>query len=162
MSPFNPYTDVAREAQHDYYADEPHERDETPSLEDVAELGPPPPFTRPVAHVYDPIPDWSDLAAKWGRGEVTMSATQHQGRTHDYRDGHRGWGHDITYRPCDRGGRGTRLNASGWGCGIAAGDYILLSNGDADTRYSVHEISYHSNPADMWRATLKFAPRKAC
>jgi hypothetical protein len=73
MSESNPYTDVAREARHDYYADEPHERDETPSREDVAELGPPKPFARPVARVYDPIPDWSDLAAKWGRAATNAS-----------------------------------------------------------------------------------------
>jgi hypothetical protein len=47
MSEFNPYTDVAREAQHDYYADAPHERDETPSREDVAELEGPRPFEVP-------------------------------------------------------------------------------------------------------------------
>lgn len=43
--PFNPYTDVAREAFHDYY-DDPPEPEEMPSPEDVADLAGPPPFTR--------------------------------------------------------------------------------------------------------------------
>jgi hypothetical protein len=55
--------DAARAARDD----DPGPWSDTPSAEDVAELGPPKPFTRPVARVYDPIPDWSDLAAKWGR-----------------------------------------------------------------------------------------------
>lgn len=78
-------------------------------------------------------------------------------KTHDYRDERRCWGHDITYRPTANDG----LAASGWGSGIADGDYVLLSNGDADTRYRVETISYSRDPSDMWRASLSFAPRPA-
>jgi hypothetical protein len=61
--PFNPYTDVAREAFRDY---DP-EPDERPSDDDLAEFRPPKPFTTSRPRTYDPIPDWSDLAEKWGR-----------------------------------------------------------------------------------------------
>lgn len=78
-------------------------------------------------------------------------------KTHDYRNAARAWDHDITYRPAP----GDQMDASGWGHGIAAGDYLLLSNGDSDTRYCVDFITYHRDPPDMWKAVLSFAPRPA-
>jgi len=81
-----------------------------------------------------------------------MSATA---VTHDYRDARRGWGHDLGYEPLP----GDRLRAYGWGEGIKAGDYLLLSNGAGETRYAVDEIRYCRDPVDMWFATLSFAPR---
>jgi hypothetical protein len=74
---------------------------------------------------------------------------------HDYRNSVRGFGHDLAYRPLP----GDRLVATGWGYGLKAGDYILLSNGPDDTRYSISEIEYYSDPPDMWKATFTFAPR---
>lgn len=76
--------------------------------------------------------------------------------THDYRKPRLTWGHNITYRPID-GGR--LLSAQGWGRGLKEGDYILLSNGSADTRYAIGEIDYYMDPKDMWKATLVFDPR---
>lgn len=78
--------------------------------------------------------------------------------THDYTNGKRRWGHDLAYSPIDASG--LRLKASGWGRGIAEGDYILLSNGIDETRYQFESIDYYANPNDMWSATLKFAPRQ--
>lgn len=75
----------------------------------------------------------------------------------DYRDHNRRFGWDLSYAPIG----GNRLRATGWGAGIKAGDYILLSNGDSDTRYRFCSIDYYADPADMWRAVLEFAPRAA-
>lgn len=77
-------------------------------------------------------------------------------RTHDYRRDVRGWGHDITYT-VEKDGK--ILNAQGWGDGLRPGDFILLSNGKDETRYRVKKITYYGDPKDMWKATLKFAPR---
>jgi hypothetical protein len=77
-------------------------------------------------------------------------------RTHDYRDRRRCWGHDITYRPINGG---QTLSAQGWGRGLNEGDYILLSNGSADTRYRIGGVRYSLDPEDMWTATLVFDPR---
>ena len=77
--------------------------------------------------------------------------------THDYRRHNRGWGHDLAYTPIKR----NRLRATGWGRGIKPGDFILLSNGDADTRYQFTTIDYYADPSDMWRAVLSFAPRES-
>jgi len=78
--------------------------------------------------------------------------------THDYTNAHRGFGHDITYRPLDE--KGIRLGATGWGAGLKAGNFVLLSNGNGETRYQVESISYFADPADMWKAVLVFAPRQ--
>jgi len=75
-------------------------------------------------------------------------------RTHDYSK--RYWGHDYIFNPVDGGKRG---QMSGWGEGIKAGDYLILQNGDATTRYQVTHIEYHNDPEDMWIADVKFAPR---
>lgn len=79
-------------------------------------------------------------------------------KTHDYTNAHRGFGHDITYRPIDSLGR--TLHATGWGAGIKKADFILLTNGAGETRYMVDSITYFADPADMWNAQLLFAPRQ--
>lgn len=79
--------------------------------------------------------------------------------THDYTRANRRWGHDLAYSLVDSGGM--RLKASGWGTGISKDDYILLSNGDGETRYQFESITYYGNPHDMWSATLVYAPRNA-
>lgn len=81
--------------------------------------------------------------------------------THDYTDSRRRWGHDLTYHPSENG---LVLSAMGWGRGLVAGDYILLTNkgapgGSSTTRYQIETVRYNRDPADMWRATLRFAPR---
>lgn len=77
--------------------------------------------------------------------------------THDYYS-HRGWGHDYFIDHVEDGG--IRLRGGGWGSGIEEGDFLLLRNGAASTRYRVSRIQYMSDPPDMWFATLDFAPRK--
>lgn len=77
-------------------------------------------------------------------------------RTHDYTE--RSWGHDFTIQRAENGGM--NLGASGWGRGIRAGDFLILPNKDSTTRYEVERITYYHDPPDMWRAGLKFSPRK--
>lgn len=76
--------------------------------------------------------------------------------THDYT--RRCWGHDYTFTPINGG---KRAELTGWGYGIAKGDYLILPNKGCTTCYRVDEISYYSDPPDMWRAKATFAPRQA-
>lgn len=76
-------------------------------------------------------------------------------KTHDYTK--RGLGHDYCFQPVAGGETG---RAIGWGEGIEAGDYLLLSHGDRSTRYQVKTIEYWRDPPDMWKAELVFAPRQ--
>ena len=80
-------------------------------------------------------------------------------KTHDYRRGNRGWGHDYTVSKVIDGGQ--KLDAMGWGTGLQKGDYLLMqSNSESgETRYQITDISYFRDPEDMWSATLEFAPR---
>lgn len=78
-------------------------------------------------------------------------------KTHDYT--RRVWGHDFTITQVFDGG--LKLAMCGWGNGISKGDFLILPNGDATTRYRVKSIEYYSNPPDMWKATAEFAPRSA-
>lgn len=86
---------------------------------------------------------------------------------HDYRREQRSWGHDYVFSPIEGGKRG---RAQGWGPRAAfmplpkvgkieAGDFLLLQNGEGETRYRVDSIEYHNNPEDMWSAEITFAPR---
>lgn len=77
-------------------------------------------------------------------------------KTHDYTK--RYWGHDYTFDPLDEKGLTARI--LGWGKGICEADYILLENGDENTRYQATEILYFSDPPDMWKGIFKFAPRQ--
>jgi hypothetical protein len=74
--------------------------------------------------------------------------------THDYT--RRGWGHDYTFDPIDGGKRG---QMTGWGRGIEDGDFLILKNGEGETRYRVENIGYSLDPPDMWFAAVTFAPR---
>jgi hypothetical protein len=76
-------------------------------------------------------------------------------KTHDYT--WRDWGHDFTIHGSIVGGQ--RLRASGWGATLNAGDYLILPNGDATTRYRIEHIRWAFDPPDMWHADLAFAPR---
>lgn len=80
--------------------------------------------------------------------------------THDYTRATRYYGHDIYWRPIDKGG--LRLDAGGWGRGIKPGDFILITNpkDGAESRYQVESVEYYGNPNDQWRAVLTFAPRQ--
>ena len=77
-------------------------------------------------------------------------------RTHDYTE--RSWGHDFAIQKVENGGM--NLGASGWGDGIRVGDFLILPNKDSTARYEVEGITYYHDPPDMWRADLKFSPRK--
>lgn len=77
--------------------------------------------------------------------------------THDYTKAT--WGRDYAVMKVFDGGRLLRL--TGWGRGISSGDYMILRNGIATTRYCVDHIEYRSDPSDMWFADVTFAPRSA-
>jgi hypothetical protein len=76
-------------------------------------------------------------------------------KTHDFTK--QGWGYATSGWNTKDGG--LTVSCCGWGRGISRGDYILLKNGSADTRYLFEEIEYYRDPSDMWHAKLKFAPR---
>lgn len=76
--------------------------------------------------------------------------------THDYSK--RYWGHDYTFTPIDKG---MKADMIGWGKGILAGDYMILE-GNTDgstTRYRVDDISYFSDPNNMFYIKASFALR---
>lgn len=79
-------------------------------------------------------------------------------KTHDYRNARRGWGHDLVMLNVSPDGQ--NIKAMGWGNGIRAGDFMLLSNAGGETRYKVEEVNYKGAPSDMWKASLAFAPRQ--
>jgi hypothetical protein len=84
-----------------------------------------------------------------------LDAITRETRTHDYT--RRTWGHDYFINHVEDGG--VTLKAGGWGHGIDAGDYLVLPNKRETTRYRVVSIRYERDPADMWFAELRFAPR---
>lgn len=69
----------------------------------------------------------------------------------------RTWGHDFVITEVLQEGRS--LCAMGWGRGLKRGDYIILPNEGASTRYQIGLITYFLDPPDMWKAFLIFAPR---
>lgn len=73
--------------------------------------------------------------------------------THDYRD--RYWGHDYAILTVN----GMTIHLAGWGFGISAGDYILLTHSKGEARYQIDTIRYDGDPPDMWYADATFAPR---
>lgn len=78
-------------------------------------------------------------------------------KTHDYT--RTGWGHGYSIGRVLDGGQ--KLSAIGVGRGISQGDYILMADGDGGTtRYQFESVTYSNDPKDLWRATLKFAPRQ--
>ena len=76
-------------------------------------------------------------------------------KTHDYT--RRSWGHNFTITEIFNGGMW--LDMMGWGHGLSKGDFIILPNGNETTQYLIKDIEYKSNPPDMWRAKVEFAPR---
>lgn len=80
-------------------------------------------------------------------------------KEHDYSRG--GWGHDVVVRLADSGG--LRLDLTGWGFGLKAGDSIILPNTThgGTTRYRLDSVKYETDPPDMWSATATFFPRPA-
>jgi hypothetical protein len=56
--------------------------------------------------------------------------------------------------------QGQRITAVGWGEGIKQWDYMVVQlDATRTTRYQFESIHYYHDPPDMWKATLKFAPR---
>lgn len=47
----------------------------------------------------------------------------------------------------------------GWGEDIKEGDYLILKHAHGTTRYRVSHIDYYTDPGDMWRMEVCFAPR---
>jgi hypothetical protein len=72
----------------------------------------------------------------------------------------RTWGDDYTFRPVD-GTEGRQAMITGWKSGIRAGDYLILQNNAATTRYQVDWVEYERDPVDMFHALIWFAPRPA-
>ena len=79
-------------------------------------------------------------------------------QTHDYSA--RCWGRDYTFHP-RAGSDGCEAEMLGWGCGLSAGDFIIIQGEKPGhtTRYKIDEIEYFGNPKDMWKAKVHFAPR---
>lgn len=78
--------------------------------------------------------------------------------THDYTVPR--WGHDVVISTVADGGQ--RLEVSGWGRGIVAGDLLVLAHAEVpggSSRYVVEKIKYYEDPPDMFAAMLAFAPR---
>lgn len=106
-------------------------------------------YVHNAAARWEGITESRDRIANRPAGEVV---------THDYRRGARRYGWDIAFMLLDPTGK--RLSATGFGKGIRAGDFVLLSNGATDTRYRVEDnAGYFPDPADMWHAHLTFSPR---
>ncbi len=83
-------------------------------------------------------------------------------KTHDYTK--RYWGHDYTITKVRNDG--VDISMSGWGRGIAEGDYMLIESqssepgANSSTRYRVKSVRYCENPRDMWHMECVFAPRQ--
>ena len=77
-------------------------------------------------------------------------------RIHDYRAPTRGWGHDYHLNP-DPDPNTTRIG--GWGTGLTAGDYLLLSHPDGgEAFYAITDLEYTSNVLDQWFGRAVFLP----
>lgn len=77
-------------------------------------------------------------------------------RTHDYT--RRYWGHDFAITQVFDGGQ--HIKVAAWGEGVSEGDYLILPNGDATTRYRIGKIKRPVfGPGDQWFADCGFCPR---
>lgn len=77
-------------------------------------------------------------------------------KTHDY--SRQCWGHAASILRVIDGGK--KLRVGGHGHGISGGDFLVLPNEGATTRYRVDRIEYMRDPTDQWFADLTFAPRE--
>lgn len=87
------------------------------------------------------------------------SATEDQARTLDFR--RLGWGHNCSFihKHDDKGLRwDVALHSTPY---PRVGDYLLVSSGAQETRYQITEVRACGDPADMFFATIEFAPRAA-
>jgi len=78
---------------------------------------------------------------------------------HDFTRPHRCWGHDIAYTVKEDG---QRLEGSLWTsqARLATGDQLILTNGEATTRYLVTCVRWCRDPDDMYFFVAVFDPRK--
>lgn len=80
-------------------------------------------------------------------------------QTHDYV--RQTWGHAVSVRKTSQEGRvieGHLFSSRP----VRTGDYLLLPNGDATTRYRiVGELDNPFDPGDMYFFTAEFAPRES-
>ncbi|MFE3166723.1 hypothetical protein [Streptomyces sp. NPDC059224] len=74
------------------------------------------------------------------------------GRTHNYDNDHRRWGHDYTLSPYSA--TPDQVTATGWGYDIEEGDYLLVGRPEAPWKLKVIDIVYDRDPRDFWSATL--------
>jgi hypothetical protein len=96
-----------------------------------------------------------DSAEESGKGNVVRLFRKSLKPIHDYTQS--SWGHSVNIIRVEKEGR--YLDVCGWGVRLEKGDYILLPNKGASTRYRIKNISYYSDPPDMWHATLVFDAR---
>ena len=75
--------------------------------------------------------------------------------THDLSS--KSWGNNYNVLSIEE--KGLTINLTGWCKGVVVGDYIIIKNGSDTTRYQIRNINYESDPADMFFATARFAPR---
>ena len=78
--------------------------------------------------------------------------TTPQGKTHDYTRPE--WEDAYIFEPLEHGGGGYITAQDGK---VKPGDYLILpdaTTADKSCTYQVQEISYYSNPPDMWMALL--------
>jgi MioC protein len=71
-------------------------------------------------------------------------------KTHDCTDLQDGT--EYVFEPIDP--LATKAYMTGQRRGIRKGDWIILNQSDAPTRYRVQEIDYYASPSDMWIALL--------
>lgn len=92
------------------------------------------------------------------KGSPKMSKIN--GVMHDFTNKQKRFGWDVAFNPKDGG---LQAAITGWSDKVVinAGDYLLLSNGEATTRYRITSIRYYSDPSDMFRAEAEFAPRQS-
>lgn len=84
-----------------------------------------------------------------------VSQPTRESQVHDYRKGHRGWGHDCTYRPDDNDPM--VLHVTGWGRGIEEGDVMLFTGPTGGTSpYKVESLRYFWDPKDMWSMQARY------
>jgi hypothetical protein len=96
------------------------------------------------------------LAIDRARGALQPNAhVEHPAcRIHDYRQVRR-WGHDITSARPQRGDS-QLADLAGFGEGVFVDDFVVVPSGGRPAIYVVQQISYMSDPADMWTATGRF------
>lgn len=62
------------------------------------------------------------------------------------------WRNSYIFEVLEQGVRGY---ITAQGRGVQLGDYLILPYGSTSAKYQVEEITYYSNPPDMWIALVR-------